>query len=180
MAKNFHLAFEQTMGHEGGFVNDPDDPGGATNWGITQKSWDAYRKKSGANPLLPEAVQQIAREDAKAFYRSEYWEPLWLDALSVDAVAAELFDTAVNVGIMRATVFAQRACNLLDASDRPPLAVDGRMGPNTAGRLDAIARAYPKALLGALNFFQAQHYIELAERQPRLRKFIRGWMARTA
>lgn len=91
--------------HEGGFVNNPNDPGGATNLGITQKVYDAYR--TGLS-LPTQSVKAIQMEEAIAIYRNQYWDPSW-EALGLP-LAACCMDTAVNMGPKRARYFLQQ-CN---------------------------------------------------------------------
>ena len=131
---------EAVIDREGGFVSHPDDPGGATRWGITQAiaRADGY---AGAMPLL-------SRARAASIYRRAYWLRPGFDRVAerAPALAAELFDTGVNMGPAVAIAFVQRALNALNrgATDYPDIAADGAIGPQTPGgarRLPAPARA---------------------------------------
>ena len=95
------------MGHEGGYVNDPNDPGGETKWGISKRSY----------PTVD--IAALTRDDAKAIYRRDFWDRVRADALP-DGVAFQMFDFAVNSGIETAVRALQRA---LDVAD------DGHWGP---------------------------------------------------
>ena len=105
IAMNFDEAFHKLLGHEGGYVNHPKDPGGETNWGITVA---VARQNGYTGPMkdLPVAT-------AKAIYRKMYW-----DAVRADEVPAKiryaLFDAAVNSGVVQAVRWLQRAIGVRD------------------------------------------------------------------
>lgn len=109
MAELFDKALAIVLRHEGGYVNDPRDPGGETKYGISKR---AYPNVDIAN---------LTVEDAAAIYRRDYWDKLRPDELPAD-LAVVLFDTAVNQGVSRAIRLLQKACGV---------AQDGVMGPNT-------------------------------------------------
>lgn len=158
----FDHAFQDTLGLEGGYVNHPDDPGGETKYGITKRSYPDVD------------IAALTVEDARAIYYRDFWRPLMLDQVLDDQVAAEIFDTAVNMGRGRAVKIAQRACNFLGSS----LAVDGAMGPKTLAAIDQWIDRDPEALFKALNGFQFTHYADLVDRTEWAARFARGWMRR--
>jgi len=115
------------------------------------------------------------------FYRRTFWDPLQGDALPEQSLAAELFDTAVNMGLTRATEFLQRALNVLNRNGKlyADLVVDGDLGPRTL----AAVRAYLKTdkvelLLKILNVLQGARYIQLMDQSPGQEAFARGWFRR--
>lgn len=88
---------------EGGFINDPDDPGGATNKGITQVVYDTYRTK---HSLHTQSVKDITTEEVNDIYFDQYYKPLNCDSTTYsDASAFILFDIAVNMGVHRSQQF---------------------------------------------------------------------------
>jgi lysozyme family protein len=117
----FEESLEFTLAWEGGYVNHPDDPGGATNKGITQKVYDAYREKRGEPP---EPVLEITNDAVEAIYLNQYWKPSGCDEIATfsPSVAMCQFDAAVNVGVHRATKWLQSVVR----ADR-----DGVYGPLT-------------------------------------------------
>lgn len=159
---------DATIKAEGGYVNDPADSGGATNYGITEKTARAngYQGDMRSLPL----------STAKQIYRSEYLvKPGFADFPS--DVAAELFDTGVNMGTAKATEFLQRATNALSGAG---LKVDGKMGPATKAAVNAYLKSRSNAssiLTKALNCLQGARYIEIVEANSSQRKFINGWIA---
>ncbi len=162
MKDYFKEAFLETLGHEGGYVNDPADPGGETNWGISKRSF----------PDLD--IKSLTIDEAKEIYRRKYWDRLMLSDLDSGHIAGELFDTAVNAGRGTATRIAQRALNYLGEN----LLEDGAMGPVTIGALNGWIAKDERALYKCLNGFQFIHYVGITENNEDLSRFARGWMKR--
>lgn len=97
MKSNFESCLRFVLQYEGGFVDHPRDPGGATNMGVTQKTLAMWRKR----PVTKGEVRALTRDEAVAIYRKLYWDAIGGDALpaGVDLIA---FDIAVNMGVARA------------------------------------------------------------------------------
>jgi lysozyme family protein len=149
---------------EGGLVDDPADPGGRTNKGITQRVYDAWRDRQG---LDLQDVALIAIDEVEALYAADYWQPpgCMLLAPSLDLVQ---LDTAVNTGPNRAVRFLQTALGCVP---------DGRFGPRTrAAAQGCDSRA---TLLRYIDLREA-FYRDLVGRRPELRRFLRGWLNRVA
>lgn len=152
---------------EGGYVDHPADKGGPTCFGITE----AVARAQGYTG----AMRQLPRSDAAAIYRRLYWSRPRLDEVAKHSasVAAELFDTGVNMGPAVAVTFLQRALTALNrgGKDYPDLTPDGRVGPATLsalGKFLAIrgASSGNTVLLRALGALQGERYLRLAERRP--------------
>jgi lysozyme family protein len=165
---------------EGDFVDHPDDRGGPTRYGITRA---LARAEGWAGPMrdLPEAL-------ALAIYRRRFWTGPRLDRLArvAPAVATEVFDTGVNMGVGTAIGFLQRSLNVLNRGqgDWADVAVDGRIGEATLAAVTALlarrGRLGETILLRALNSLQGARYIEIAENQPSQEAFVFGWLAARA
>ena len=162
---------------EGGYVHHPADRGGATRWGITE----AVARANG----YAGDMRHFAREAAAVIYRRIYWQRPRIDdvAQRAPSIAAELFDTGVNMGPAVAVAFLQRALNALNrgARDYPDILLDGRIGPQTLGALDGFlatrGAAGETVLLKALEALQGERYVSLAERRPATEAFLYGWLA---
>jgi lysozyme family protein len=103
MKQNYNYCLQQVLKSEGGYTNDPRDPGGPTNFGITIADYRAYINKAGT----AQDVKNMHLADAQAIYRSKYWNALGCDALP-SGVDYTVFDYGVNSGIGRArTVYNQ-------------------------------------------------------------------------
>lgn len=167
---------EGLLDREGGFVDHPDDRGGPTNFGITR----AVARAAGWTG----AMRDLPRDLAMAIYRGRYWSGPGFDVIAAVApqVAAELFDTGVNMGPGVAAGFLQRSLNALNrqGSDWPDIAVDRNIGPATLAalrRLRAVRGAAGEtALLKALNALQGARYIALAEARAANESFLFGWL----
>ncbi|GGE20499.1 hypothetical protein GCM10011529_28960 [Polymorphobacter glacialis] len=175
------LLLDALLEKEGGFVDHPDDRGGATHFGITI----AVARAAG----WAGTMRELPREFAVAIYRRRYWSGPGFDAVSVMApkVAAELFDTGVNMGPGTATGFLQRSLNALNRQQRdwPDIVVDRGIGAATLAalrRLLAVRGGEGEAVLvKALDALQGARYIELAESRAANESFLFGWLAnRTA
>lgn len=168
---------DAVIDREGGYVRHHADRGGATRWGITQA---VARAEDYAGPMTA-----LPRATAATIYRRLYWTRPGLDAVAARTprVAAELFDTGVNMGPAVAASFMQRALNALnrDQSDYPDVVLDGRIGPATLAALDGfLARRGPAGetvLLRAIEALQGERYVALAERRPADEAFLYGWLA---
>jgi lysozyme family protein len=120
---------EWVLAHEGGYVNNPRDPGGATNFGVTQGVYNEYLNASGKKS---QSVAQITRREVEAIYRVKYWLRIKGDELPAGWDYA-MFDFAINSGTSRAIKFAQLSVGVSD---------DGVLGPKT---MAAIKAAPPEA-----------------------------------
>lgn len=168
---------DEVIGREGGYVNHPADKGGATRWGVTE----AVARAQGYGGDM----RALPRETAVDIYRRLYWTRPGYDRVAARApsIAAELFDTAVNMGPDTASRFLQRALNALNrnARDYPDIAADGRVGPRTlaalGGFLEARGAAGERVLLKALDALQGERYVALAEQRPANEAFLYGWLA---
>lgn len=173
---SFDAAFQRVVGVEGDFSDDPADSGGATRFGITE---EVARANGYTGPM-----KSLPFSTAKAIYRSQYWDALRLESVSLVApeIAEELFDTAVNCGIGVAGRFLQRSLNVLNAGGTKfaDLNVDGVVGPVTVARLksylDWRKREGETVMLTALNSLQGERYIALAEARPKDERFVYGWL----
>lgn len=162
---------------EGGYANHPADRGGPTCWGITQA---VARAQGYEGPM-----RDLPRAEAEAIYRRLYWMRPAFDRIARHSptIAAELFDTGVNMGSGVAIGFLQRALNALNrnARDYPDIMVDRHIGPRTEAALAAFIKSRgPMAdivVLRALEALQGERYIALAERRPSQEAFLYGWLA---
>lgn len=163
---------------EGGYVDHPADTGGPTCFGITKTVARAHGYTG--------AIRDLPRGEAAAIYRRIYWQRPGFDRVARRSarVAAELFDTGVNMGPAVAATFLQRALTALNRNggDYPDLTPDGRVGEVTLAALDAFLAVRGKlagetVLLRAIEALQGERYLRLAERRPANEAFLYGWLA---
>lgn len=170
---SFEKAFQYTMYHEtggdpdGGYVNDPRDPGGETKWGISKRSFPNVN------------IRDLSEGQAKDIYKLEFWNPMKLDRLHDEEVAIELFDTAVNCGVTAAVAIAQKSVNDLNrAYRRTAIREDGKMGPITEAHLNYWIMKDKDALLALMNIQQGIRYLGIIRRSPVMIYALRSWMRR--
>ena len=158
---------------EGGYVNDPKDSGGETNFGITVE----VARNHGYNGRMYDMPRRVAFD----IYSARYWDAVKGDDLFSlsEKVVAEVVDTGVNMGTGRAGKFLQRALNVLNREAKlyEDLTVDGDIGPATLRALsEYLAVREDGALVKALNCLQGAFYIKLAERREKDERFVYGWL----
>lgn len=166
--------------NEGGYVHDPRDAGGETNYGITA----ATAKANGYTGTMKAFPASLARQ----IYGKQYVDaPGFAKVATVSMpIAAELVDTGVNMGPSVAAKFLQRALNGLNnqAKDYADLTVDGIIGPGTLNALKVfLARRSAEGerrLLLLLNALQGERYLSLAEGRSANEAFLYGWLGRIA
>lgn len=151
----FDSLIGRILAHEGGYVNHPSDPGGATNFGITERVAREWGYKGD--------MRALPRDTAVDIYRARYWDRVQGDKLP-DEVAFQIVDAAVNHGIGNAIRWMQRAAGVAD---------DGIIGPVT---LAAVAKADPADLVLLFNAIRLEFYASLTT----FSTFGRGWTRRVA
>jgi len=158
MAKrNFNNCLQVILRHEGGFVNHPADPGGATKYGITRRTLRRWRGKR----VSVNDVRRLTRREAAAIYHAWYWRPVWGDDLPVGVDMAVL-DYAVNSGWKRAVKALQKVVGVRR---------DGYVGPKT---LAAIHQMGAGQAISAL----CRYRLGWLQRLLTWRSFGRGWRRR--
>ena len=174
---------EETIAIEGGYVNDPTDRGGETYKGISRKfhsgweGWaiiDGFKQQGEGFEVLLNADPGLHAQ-VVAFYEKNYMRPF--EQISNRRIKAELFDTAVNMGVGTAKKMLQEALNLMNRNERnfEDLAVDGQIGPKT---IAAYKKVRKPVLFKVLNGLQFCRYKEIVEKDPRQERFFNGWMKR--
>jgi lysozyme family protein len=147
---------------EGGFVDHPADPGGATNRGVTQKVYDAWRTSNGQ---APRSVRELQDSEMSAIYEQNYWRAARCGEVQ-DKLDLAMFDTAVNMGVGRAVRFLQGAVGCQ---------VDGGFG---SGTLSAVQCCDPSQALQKFCNARQGFYERLVLAKPEMNVFLRGWLNR--
>lgn len=164
------------IGKEGGYVNNPDDRGGPTNWGITQKVARAHGYVGD--------MRNLTREQAVNIFEADYWYGPRFDQIAKvsESLAAELMDTGVNMGPAVASKFLQRWLNAFNLKGTlyPDMFVDGQIGPRTVAALTVYMNKRGKegeaVMLTALNCSQGAKYLDIMEANPNQETFGYGWL----
>jgi len=175
----FLFALNEALGIEGGYSNNEDDPGKATNWGITE----ATARRNG----FKGDMKDLSKDEAIEIYYSEYWIKPRFNLIKNGKISAELFEFGINAGLHLAVKVLQRSYNILNKNDI--ISEDGVLGPITAGKVNNYK--FYKSLYKMMNIYQGMYYIALAEGDEflidnikhhsktggtKFKTFIRGWV----
>lgn len=165
---------------EGGYVNDPDDPGGATKYGVTIHTMLRLGLDlTGDGRVDASDVRQLSRAEAKRIFIQHYFHRPGISKLP-EALHASVFDMQVNAGA-HAVKILQRLLRKMAF----PVAVDGKIGPKTIAAARQAAKAAPAFLADAYGIERRNYYYALADRRVASRKYARrrdggkgGWIRR--
>jgi len=171
---NFNWALTKTLHHEGGFVDHPNDPGGATYRGISLRFLRANGEDIDADGDVDlDDVRALIDnpETVNGLYQQYFWTPNRLGEVRSELLSCKIFDMCVNMGSRQAWKIVQKASGRLVS--------DGIVGPKT---LELLAEYEKKdwELLERIRYEQALFYRTLADRKPDLRVFLGGWLRRAA
>ena len=174
----FERAVAKIKDEEGPYEDDPNDPGGATAWGWTQRTATACG--------YTVSVANLTWDMAVVWYKQQFWVKPQLDQLCLidDSIAMRMFDQGVNIGPEVAGQFLQDALNVLSDAGRdyPILQIDGICGAKTRENLTAFVNKRGAAgrviLLDMIVAQQVCHYIDIADANRILQEYEYGWQVR--
>ena len=167
---DFDAFLPTLLGFEGGFVDDPADPGGATNKGVTLNTFGRCAQSLLAVDPSLDNLKALTDDQAGIIYKALYWDPIHAGEYPTQNLANIVFDFYVNAGA-NATKLLQTVLNDLGAA----LTVDGSIGPAS---LQALAGADADDLYRRYKAGRIAYYQNLVARQPSLSKFLKGWLNR--
>ena len=151
----FNSCVWKVLKSEGGYVDDPTDRGGETNFGISKRSY----------PDLD--IKNLTEKEAVKIYERDYWKPSKAERLP-EKLQLAYFDMCVNMGQRNAVKILQKACN---GKNRKKIAVDGGIGPQTIG-------ATKRLEIGRLKSYRVLYYANLVHSKPKQERFWYGWFKR--
>lgn len=169
----FTKALQLVMAHEGGYGNDPDDPGGETYKGVARKifsKWDGWikvdilKRQTGFPANLEKDVD--LQQDVVDFYRINFWDKMNGDNILNQQVAESIFDFGVNAGVGTSVSLAQMVVQV------DP---DGVIGPKS---IEAINKHDPEHFIAAFTVAKIARYISIVKKRPTSRKYFYGWVCR--
>ena len=168
------------VAREGGFVNDPDDPGGATKHGVTLGALKRFgQDMNGDGRITARDVQALGPTEAREIFIEHYFFAPRIDELP-EPLHATVFDAYVNKGGNAVRILQQL---LVDMGHQ--ISVDGAIGPQTLGAIKTAFAIAPDHLVDAYGIARRNYYYRLGDRRPTLRKFARrrdggkgGWIIR--
>jgi|TARA_Y100000310_G_scaffold130972_1_gene130195 lysozyme family protein len=172
MAK-FDIAYKHVLKWEGGYVNDPDDPGGETYRGVARRYWskwegwtivDMMKNKSNFPKNLHEhdELQKLIHE----FYQKNFWDKVRGDEIKSQDVAEDIFDFAVNAGVRTSSKLAQLACGA---------SPDGVIGKNT---IKTVNECNEELFIAKFALNKIAKYVGICNKRRSSRKYFFGWIRR--
>lgn len=171
---------EDIVKREGGYVNDPDDPGGATNYGVTIHTMRRLGLDLDGNGRVDAGdVKRLSRDQAVDIFLQHYFEVPGIGRLP-ENIQASVFDMYVNAGGNAVKILQRLLVEMGHAVE-----VDGKIGPQTARVTQQAAREAPEHLADAYGIARRNYYFRLADQRPASRKYARtraggkgGWIKR--
>lgn len=171
---------KQIVAREGGFVNDPDDPGGATKFGVTIHTMRRLGVDlTGDGRVTAADVRRLSRAQATDIFIEHYFKRPRIGDLP-EALQASVFDMYVNAGANAMKILQQLLCDMGFV-----VAVDGALGPQSVAAAAQALSAAPDHLVDAYGIARRNYYFRLADRRPASRKYARtiaggkgGWIKR--
>ncbi|HTJ50683.1 MAG TPA: glycosyl hydrolase 108 family protein [Cyclobacteriaceae bacterium] len=169
----FEDALKKTLLNEGGYVNDPDDPGGETYKGVARKifsKWDGWQivdslKQQSGFPSSLDRNSELQNQ-IHDFYKVNFWDRISGDDIANQNVAFSIFDFGVNAGVTTSAILAQ---HVVDANP------DGAIGTNTVKAINAMD---PEFFLASFTIAKIVRYVGIANKKPASRKYFFGWVSR--
>lgn len=180
---NFEIAERKTAVIEGGYVNDPDDPGGETICGISRKfhpDLELWKLVDGFSNKHMAPLNAVISQHIHEFYKEKFWDCYLGDSISEQDIANEIYDSGVLVGQKRITEWVQIALNVLNRNQNsyPDLKVDGDFGYITLGMLNDATYFHKEKenILKLLNAYLGAYLSFKCEESPSKEKYIHGWL----
>lgn len=178
LGASFDIAIQHILKHEGGYINHPNDPGGATNYGISlrfladQGNLGDFNHDGNVNI---EDIKMMKKQDAINVYKQLWWEKYNYGSLLDQTIATKIFDMSVNMGASRAHKIVQAALNDVFGLN---LTIDGILGPSTRSIINQCTDDKEQIALTAICAHQFKFYTNLIAAKPNLAVFAKGWRTR--
>lgn len=175
----FEQAIDTILRHEGGYVNNPNDPGGATNYGISLRflvDFPEYGDINNDGVVNIEDIRNLTPDHAMTIYRDLWWDRYGYGNINDQTIATKVFDFSVNIGSKRAHTLLQMAINNAFGMN---LTADGIIGPATLDVINSCTDGDEEQILLSAYCDEAyKFYQRLIAKNPKLRVFERGWKRR--
>lgn len=165
----FELSIPTVLRHEGGLVDNPNDPGGITNHGVSLR-WLKSKGLAGDidhdGDVDAQDIKLMTVDQASEFYKTFWWDIYHYENIVAQVPATKVFDTAVNMGPMRAHKFAQQIVGVPQ---------DGILGPKSFAEINAMPSL---KFIVAFQTLQANFYRSIVASNPARQEFLTGWLNR--
>lgn len=177
-SKRFETAVSVILKHEGVLSNNPKDPGGITNYGISLRWLKSAGLDLNCDGIINAMdIELINSREAEQLYYKYWWAPNHYEAINNLDVAIKLFDMAVNMGSGTSTKIAQNAVN---SFIEVPIETNGQLGAHTIAAINSLTNEDKGGvLIHKIRVLQINHYQSIVANHPELRGFLNGWLNRS-
>jgi Putative secretion activating protein len=170
---NYEQALQWVLSHEGGYVNDPDDPGGETYKGVARKmnsKWNGWTiidmlKRQKGFPANLDKDSEL-QDAVQSFYQVNYWDKIKGDEIANQEVATSIFDFAVNAGVSTSSSLAQ----LVVSAEK-----DGVIGNQSVQMINGFD---PDHFIASFTVAKIARYLNIVKNRPTSKKYFYGWVCR--
>lgn len=170
----FDKAVSKVLINEGGLSNDPADPGGLTQYGISLRFLkDVGIDINGDGVVDGKDIYTLTENDAKQIYHDYWWDKYAMGTIDHPEIAFKVLDFSINMGTKQAVKLLQRACNMCTPKDI--IIVDGILGMQTFNKVNSLDTSM---LLKNYKYVAGNFYRQLVMRNVELKKFEKGWLNR--
>ena len=152
---NFNESINMIFEFEGGYVNDPNDRGGETKYGISKRAF----------PNVD--IKNLTLEKAKEIYRENYWKKILGDDIKNQRIANEILDMVVNMGVKGGVKLVQQVVGSY---------IDGIFGPHTLKAVNNFENE--ELFMCKLKIARIREYVDLCNKESMYREYLRGWLNR--
>ena len=170
---NFKVAIDKVLEHEGGYVNNPLDLGGTTNFGISLRFLQSIQPQATC-----ETIKNLTFEEAEELYFNHFWLSSNYNEIKSQSIAEKVFDTAVNMGSKVANRFLQSTLNIIIFNGKP-LVEDGNVGAETINAINLLeGEDVDGNILKVYRLLQKEHYAKIVIHRAEQLTFLKGWFNR--
>ena len=170
---SFKEAIKRVFENEGGYVDNSNDLGGTTNWGISLRFLQSIDKTATS-----QTIKNLSKENAEDLYFQHFWLPNKYNEVNSQVIAEKVFDTAVNIGSKMANRFLQQSINIVMLADEK-LTEDGIIGTKTINTLNMLHEEdADNNILRIYSLLQKEYYSKIIINRPEQIVFLKGWFNR--
>ncbi len=173
---DFKQAISKVLKNEGGYVDNPNDLGGTTNFGISLRFLQTIDKMA-----TKETIKNLTLEKAEDLYYKYFWLPNKYDKINSQRVANKVFDTAVNMGSTVANKLLQRALNVCIRNHNSPFVEDGIIGSitiNETNNITGVIEHEDRFFILVYQLLQKERYASIVANKNNQVIFLKGWLKR--
>lgn len=183
---NFNNSIEYILKNEGGLVDDKDDSGGITNYGLSLRylknlinkkpELKSFYDLNKDNKINADDIKLFNKNDAIKIYKEEWWNKYNYEKINYHPLATKIFDFSIHMGPTKAIKLLQKSCLKINPNSK--LIIDGILNDETVNFINNLTISEKKLLTMTLSFMAIKFYLKLVKQNPKYNKYIKGWVKR--